>query len=172
MAKRANGQQPTVSGIFDNLTPEQIAAAKQVASAIAGQEVAVTEAELRDSASRLDRYRTYNLDELEIKEIPITWPERVAREVTDEDGSTRTEYRIVKRRTTLTDYVPMDVYTLALKLQPEMAKAETERRYELMQQIVLACWQLTDPEMTAEKLKFALDYPRTMAAFTFFLSLA
>jgi hypothetical protein len=123
-----------------------------------------------------------SFDEVLPEPIKITWAEYVEYQETLEDGRVITKRRLVKRVSEINTYVPVKILNRMMSSQEKIKRMQTLRAkgqdqidgqtqqemIDWMAAQVLNVWQLTEPDMTLEKLQEAFDFQKMFGLFNLF----
>lgn len=122
-----------------------------------------------------------SFDEVLPEPITVTWVEYVPFEVTLEDGRKVTRRKPVNRKSEINTYVPVVILHKMMASQEKLKKLQAIRaknaeidsgmQQEMigwMHQQVLNVWQLTEPDMTLDKLSEGIDFKKTFGLFNCF----
>lgn len=121
-------------------------------------------------------------DEVLPEPIKIVWGEYVDYRETLEDGREVTRRRLVRRVSEINTYVPVKILNRMMASQERIKKIQALRTkspdqvdgqsqqemIDWMSQQVLNVWQLTEPDMTIEKLQEAFDFKKIFGLFNLF----
>lgn len=123
-----------------------------------------------------------SFDEVLPEPIKIVWAEYVSYQERLEDGREVTKRRLVRRESEINTYVPVKILNRMMASQERIKKLQGLRNkgadqidgqsqqemIDWMAQQVLNVWQLTEPDMSLERLQEAFDFKRLFGLFNLF----
>lgn len=137
--------------------------------------IAITSDETKQA---LETLGAVNLDEVLIETITVKVRTYKEESVFDDDGNpvlddddTPLTYRKPSTRTArIQNFVPVPVYHRMIALRDELSNAQQQKQLEIMADLVLGVWQVTEPWMTKKMLSEGVDFSVIGALFTRFFN--
>lgn len=116
----------------------------------------------------LDNALAVNLDEVIAEPIQVAFREWDSVEIDDGKGGTLSVRRPRVRHVELESFVPMSVFNNMLALRDEMTRnpdRSSQDQLGMMLQAIWPCWQLSEPDMTLERLAEGLSFRQVTGLF-------